>query len=184
MNRTKHRKTVWRHSSSRWNAKMTAGSAMYTCHRRSGRSLPRCQHSAYRQCISAGRGVQLRGTSADPYFRCVRRHLPGRKDSAFERNISVSGQRPRILHRTQRQRFGADSRREQEAIIDRSVWDCVKEIQRSIEPQSEHSRRQETIAPLKSVLKCCHCGELGSNGYFDQSERSVIVLTCCFVLLY
>ena len=29
-----------------------------------------------------------------------------------------------------------------------------------------------------------NCGGSGNNGYFDQSERSVIVLTCCFVLLY
>ena len=47
---------------------------------------------------------------------------------------------------------------EQEAIVPRDLWDRVKEIQRSIDPQSDHSRRQETIAPLKSILRCGHCG--------------------------
>ena len=37
---------------------------------------------------------------------------------------------------------------EQEAIIERNVWERVKEIQRSIDPQSDHSRRQEKSCRL------------------------------------
>ena len=60
---------------------------------------------------------------------------------------------------------------EQEAIIERSVWERGKEIQRSIDPQADHSRRQETIAPLKSVLKCGHCGGAMMPTYSNKGGR-------------
>ena len=67
---------------------------------------------------------------------------------------------------------------EQEAIIDRSVWDRVKEIQRSFDPQSDHSRRQETIAPLKSVLKCGHCGGAMMPTYSNKGGRRYYYYIC------
>ena len=67
---------------------------------------------------------------------------------------------------------------EQEAIIERSVWDRVKEIQRSINTQSDHSRRQETIASLKSVLKCGHCGGAMMPTYSNKGGKRYYYYIC------
>ena len=68
---------------------------------------------------------------------------------------------------------------EQEAIIERSVWERVKEIQRSIDPQADHSRRQETIAPLKSILRCGHCGGAMMPTYSNKGGRRYYYYLCC-----
>ena len=54
----------------------------------------------------------------------------------------------------------------------------VKEIQRSIDPQADHSRRQETIAPLKSVLKCGHCGGAMMPTYSNKGGRRYYYYIC------
>ena len=67
---------------------------------------------------------------------------------------------------------------EQEAIVPRDLWDRVKEIQRSIDPQSDHSRRQETIAPLKSILRCGHCGGAMMPTYSNKGGRRYYYYLC------
>ena len=54
-----------------------------------------------------------------------------------------------------------------------------KEIQRSIDPQSDHSRRQETIVPLKSFLKCGHCGGAMMPTYSHKGGRLYYYYICC-----
>ena len=67
---------------------------------------------------------------------------------------------------------------EQEAIVPRDLWDRVKEIQRSIDPQADHSRRQETIAPLKSILRCGHCGGAMMPTYSNKGGRRYYYYLC------
>jgi hypothetical protein len=68
---------------------------------------------------------------------------------------------------------------EQEAIIDRNIWNRVKEIQKNTNPQADHSRRQETIAPLKSVLRCGHCGGAMMPIYSNKGGRRYYYYLCC-----
>ena len=68
---------------------------------------------------------------------------------------------------------------EQEAIVPRDLWDRVKEIQRSIDPKADHSRWQETIAPLKSILRCGHCGGAMMPTYSNKGGwRNLAVFFC------
>ena len=67
---------------------------------------------------------------------------------------------------------------EQETIVPRDLWGRIKEIQRSIDPQSDHSRRQETIAPLKSILRCGHCGRAMMPTYSNKSGRRYYYYLC------
>ena len=46
---------------------------------------------------------------------------------------------------------------EQEAIIPQDLWNRAKAIRESAAPCPDRSRRQETIAPLKNILRCGHC---------------------------
>ena len=73
---------------------------------------------------------------------------------------------------------------EQEAIVPRDLWDRVKEIQRSIDPQSDHSRRQETIAPLKSILRCGHCGGAMMPTYGKKNGRRYHYYLCCVLNIF
>jgi site-specific DNA recombinase len=59
---------------------------------------------------------------------------------------------------------------EQEAIISRELWDRVKEIQKTLNPQTERTRRQDAIAPLKGVLRCGHCGGAMIPIYTDKGN--------------
>ena len=68
---------------------------------------------------------------------------------------------------------------EQEAVVPRDLWDRVKKIQRSIDPQTDHSRRQETIAPLKSILRCGHCGGAMMPTYSNKGGRRYYYYLCC-----
>jgi site-specific DNA recombinase len=67
---------------------------------------------------------------------------------------------------------------EQDAIITRELWERVKEIQRTIDPQADHSRRQETIAPLKNILRCGHCDGAMKPTYSSKGTRRYYYYLC------
>ena len=67
---------------------------------------------------------------------------------------------------------------EQEAIIPRTLWDRVKEIQRSADQQANRSHRQETIAPLKNILRCGHCGGAMMPTFSNRGNRRYHYYLC------
>ena len=71
-----------------------------------------------------------------------------------------------------------NNRGEQEAIVLRALGNRVKEIQRRIDTQADHSRRQETLAPLKSILRCGHCGGAMMPTYSNKGGRSYYYYIC------
>jgi len=60
---------------------------------------------------------------------------------------------------------------EQEAIISRELWDRVKAIREGTAPHPDRARRQETIAPLKNILRCGHCGGAMMPTYTTKGGR-------------
>lgn len=67
---------------------------------------------------------------------------------------------------------------EQEAIIPRELWDRVKAIRASAAPYPDHARRQETIAPLKNILRCGHCGGSMMPSYSNKDGRRYYYYLC------
>lgn len=47
---------------------------------------------------------------------------------------------------------------EQDAIITPEVWERTKTIRENASPYPDYAKRQETIAPLRNLLRCGHCG--------------------------
>ena len=47
---------------------------------------------------------------------------------------------------------------EQDAIITPEVWNRTKTIRENASPYPDYAKRQETIAPLRNLLRCGHCG--------------------------
>ena len=68
---------------------------------------------------------------------------------------------------------------EQEAIIPRELWDRVENIRKSTDPQPDRARRQETIAPLKNILRCGHCGGAMMPVYAYKNGRRYYYYLCC-----
>jgi len=68
---------------------------------------------------------------------------------------------------------------EQEAIISRELWDRVKAIREGAAPHPDRARRQETIAPLKNILRCGHCGGAMMPTYTTRHGRRYYYYACC-----
>ena len=68
---------------------------------------------------------------------------------------------------------------EQEAIIPQDLWNRAKAIRESAAPCPDRSRRQETIAPLKNILRCGHCGGAMMPTYTTKGGRRYYYYLCC-----
>ena len=68
---------------------------------------------------------------------------------------------------------------EQEAIVPRELWDRVKAIRAGGAPHADRARRQETIAPLKNILRCGHCGGAMMPTYTTRNGRRYYYYACC-----
>ena len=68
---------------------------------------------------------------------------------------------------------------EQEAIIPIDLWNRAKEIRESVAPSPDRSRRQETIALLKNILRCGHCGGAMMPTYTTKGGRRYYYYLCC-----
>ena len=68
---------------------------------------------------------------------------------------------------------------EQEAIIPTDLWNRAKAIRESAAPCPDRSRRQETIAPLKNILRCGHCGGAMMPTYTTKGGRRYYYYLCC-----
>lgn len=68
---------------------------------------------------------------------------------------------------------------EQEAIIPLDLWNRAKTIRESAAPCPDRSRRQETIAPLKNILRCGHCGGAMMPTYSTKGGRRYYYYLCC-----
>ena len=68
---------------------------------------------------------------------------------------------------------------EQEAIIPQDLWNRAKAIRESAAPCPDRSRRQETIAPLKNILRCGHCGGAMMPTYTTKGGRRDYYYLCC-----
>ena len=68
---------------------------------------------------------------------------------------------------------------EQEAIIPIELWNRVKAIRESAAaPGPDRARRQETIAPLKNILRCGHCGGAMMPTYSTKGGRRYYYYLC------
>ena len=68
---------------------------------------------------------------------------------------------------------------EQESIIPTDLWNRAKAIRESAAPCPDRSRRQETIAPLKNILRCGHCGGAMMPTYTTKGGRRYYYYLCC-----
>ena len=73
---------------------------------------------------------------------------------------------------------GAICNGEQEAIITRELWNRAKTIRESLAPCADRARRQETIAPLKNILRCGHCGSAMMPTYSNKGGRRYYYYLC------
>lgn len=67
---------------------------------------------------------------------------------------------------------------EQEAIISPEVWERCKEIQRNSSPVANRVIRQETIAPLRGILRCGHCDCSMMPTYMRKGSRRYYYYRC------
>lgn len=67
---------------------------------------------------------------------------------------------------------------EQEAIISPELWNQVKVIRETAAPCPDRARRQETIAPLKNILRCGHCGGAMMPIYSNKNGRRYYYYLC------
>ena len=67
---------------------------------------------------------------------------------------------------------------EQEAIVTREVWNRAREILKNNGPKDDPRDRQGIIAPLKSVLRCGHCGCAMMPTYSNKGVKRYYYYQC------
>ena len=69
---------------------------------------------------------------------------------------------------------------EQEAIIDEKIWDEVQQHLRDADPLRNlpARNRQETVAPLKGLIRCGHCGGSMGPNYTRKGSRKYLYYIC------
>lgn len=68
---------------------------------------------------------------------------------------------------------------EQERIVSAEVWERTRKILAANSPIKDCSRRMETVAPLKGILKCGHCGGAMMPAYGRKNGRHYHYYLCC-----
>jgi site-specific DNA recombinase len=67
---------------------------------------------------------------------------------------------------------------EQERIISDAIWKKTQDFLREGPPTSDKAHRIETIAPLKGILKCGHCGGAMMPIYTKKNNRKYMYYAC------
>ena len=67
---------------------------------------------------------------------------------------------------------------EQERIISDAVWNHTQEYLRQGQPMADGAHKIETIAPLRGILKCGHCGGAMMPIYTKKRNRKYMYYSC------
>ena len=67
---------------------------------------------------------------------------------------------------------------EHQGIIDRKLWESCQEIMKEDAPMADCSHKLENLAPLKSILRCGHCGGAMTPSYTRNRGRKYHYNTC------
>ena len=67
---------------------------------------------------------------------------------------------------------------EHEAIIDMDLWNMAQEYYRSSTTQTDNARREETMLPLRGILRCGHCGCAMTPTYTDKKQKRYYYYKC------
>lgn len=67
---------------------------------------------------------------------------------------------------------------EQEGIVDLEIWNRTRAILAENNPCQDHSSNMETLAPLKGILRCGHCGGAMMPTYARKGSRKYFYYLC------